>query len=409
MKQKLKFFIVDDDRIFIKLLTKFLEAEELSVSSNTSSISALPEIIEQKPDCIILDIMMPDMDGLELLKRLRSESSLNATKIIVVSGKSYEFDRKRAFTFGADGYITKPVDPQKVVGQIQHIIEDLIELTFWGVHGTLPVPGDQTTKYGGNTPCVSIEFYKGNFFIFDAGSGIKVLSDHLMAENRPLIGAKIFISHPHWDHINALPFFAPLYMQGNEIEICGPAHGDVTMRELISDQMGGVYFPINIKEFSAMVTFRDLMEEEFEIDGIKIKTMLLNHPGQCLGYRVEYKGRSICYVTDNELYPKSNQFYSEDYMHKLTAFVMNTDALITDCTYNDEEYNSKIGWGHSAIEQVVDLANRARVKTLYLFHHDPDHSDADIDVKLETAQAMLEKRNSATRCVAPKERQRFKL
>lgn len=103
------------------------------------------------------------------------------------------------------------------------------------------------------------------------------------------------------------------------------------------------------------------------------------------------------------------RFYSEDYMHKLTAFVMNTDALITDCTYNDEEYNSKIGWGHSAIEQVVDLVNRARVKTLYLFHHDPDHSDADIDVKLETAQAMLKKRKSATRCVAPKERQRFKL
>lgn len=409
MNQKLKFFIVDDDRIFIKLLTKFLKAEEQSVSSNTSSISALPEIIEQKPDCIILDIMMPDMDGLELLKRLRSESSLDETKIIVVSAKSYEFDRKRAFTFGTDGYITKPVDPKKVVGQIQRIIEDLIELTFWGVHGTLPVPGDQTTKYGGNTPCVSIEFSKGNLFIFDAGSGIKVLSNHLMAENRPLIGAKIFISHPHWDHINALPFFMPLYMQGNEIEICGPAHGDVTMRELISDQMGGVYFPINIKEFGAMVTFRDLMEEEFEIDGIKIKTMLLNHPGQCLGYRVEYKGRSICYVTDNELYPKSNQFYSEDYMNKLTAFVMNTDALITDCTYNDEEYNSKIGWGHSAIEQVVDLANRARVKTLYLFHHDPDHSDADIDVKLETAQAMLKKRKSATRCVAPKERQRFKL
>lgn len=307
MNQKLKFFIVDDDRIFIKLLTRFLEAEEQSVSSNTSSISALPEIIEQKPDCIILDIMMPDMDGLELLKRLRNESSLDETKIIVVSAKSYEFDRKRAFTFGTDGYITKPVDPQKVVGQIQHIIEDLIELTFWGVHGTLPVPGDQTTKYGGNTPCVSIEFSKGNFFIFDAGSGIKVLSDHLMAENRPLIGTKLFISHPHWDHINALPFFGPLYIQGNEIEICGPAHGDVTMRELISDQMGGVYFPINIKEFGAMVAFRDLMEEEFEIDGIKIKTMLLNHPGQCLGYRVEYKGRSICYVTDNELYPKSNQ------------------------------------------------------------------------------------------------------
>lgn len=409
MDKKLKFFIVDDDRIFTGLLRRSLEAASHKVRHNTSSINAIQEIVKQVPDCVVLDVMMPEMDGLELITRLRDEPRLADTKIIVVSGKSYEFDRKRAIDFGADGYITKPVDPKKITGQLQRIIEDRIDMTFWGVHGTLPVPSKNTIKYGGNTSCVSLEFSKGNYLIFDAGTGIKALSDYLMAENRSLIGTKIFISHPHWDHINALPFFQPLYVQGNEIEICGPAHGDISTKELISGQMNGVYFPINIKEFSAMVTFRDLKEEAFDINDITIHTMLLNHPGHCFGYRVEYKSRSICYVTDNELYPKSSQFHNKFYLKLLTDFVKNADALITDCSYNDDEYENKIGWGHSAVGQVVKLADRARVKTLYLFHHDPDQTDADIDKKLETAQSMLKKMKSTTRCVAPKEKQTIRV
>jgi len=409
MNKKYKFFIVDDDRIFIKALVKFLEAEGQTVLFNESSVGALPEIIEQKPNCVLLDMMMPEMDGLELLKRLRSEPDLDATKIVIISEKSYEFDRKRAFEFGADGYITKPIDSQEIASQLQRIILDSIELTFWGVHGTLPVPGDTTVKYGGNTSCVSLEFSRGNLFIFDSGTGIKILSDHLMSEKRQFMEAKIFISHPHWDHINALPFFVPLYIPGNDFEICGPAQGDITVHDLISGQMDGVYFPIKIKEFGAGVHFRDLKEEEFDIDGIKIKTMLLNHPGHCLGYRVKYKNRIVCYITDNELYPESSQFYNERYLNRLTEFVMDADALITDCTYTDKEYESKIGWGHSSISQVVDLAHRAGVKTLYLFHHDLNQADTDIDAKLETAQALLKEKGSSTVCIAPKEKELFEI
>jgi len=409
MNRKLKFFIVDDNPDFITLLTKILEKEGHTVSSNTSGVIALHDIVSQKPDCILLDILMPEIDGLELCKRLRSNRSLDDTKIVMVSAKAYEFDRKRSLAFGADGYIIKPVKRKKLISQLQQIIEDRIILTFWGVHGTLPVPSEDTIKYGGNTSCITLEFSRGNFFIFDAGTGIHSLSEHLMEKKQSEIQAKIFISHPHWDHINALPFFMPLYKMGNEFEICGPSHGDITMRELISAQMDGVYFPIKIKEFGARVYFRDLKEGELDVDDIKIKTILLNHPGQCLGYRIEYKGRSICYVTDNELYPKYNQFYSEDYISKLTNFVINADALITDCTYNDQEYKSKIHWGHSSIGEVVNLADRARIKTVYLFHHDPSQTDTDIDIKLETMKSVLTKKKSAVQCVAPKEKQSFKI
>lgn len=409
MKKKYKLFIVDDNSHFIDLVSKLLKTEDNIITSDTSSKNALAAIIEQKPDCVLLDIMMPDIDGLELCKRLRREPGLNEMKIIIVSAKTYEFDRKRAFEFGADGYIIKPIDPKKFPEQVKRIIQDRIHLTFWGVHGTLPVPGPQNAKYGGNTSCVNLEFANGDLMIFDAGSGIKALSDHLVAERILPIEAKIFISHPHWDHINAIPFFSPLYMRGNEFDIYGPSYGDETIRKLISAQMDGVFFPIKIKDFSATVNFRNLKEETFNIDNIKIRTMLLNHPGYCLGYRVQYKGRSVSYVTDNEIYPKSSQFHNEDYMNKLMRFVKNTDALITDCTYYDEEYESKINWGHSSIGQVVDLSDRAGVKTLYLFHHDPDQTDADIDKKLEVAQVMLKQRKSGTRCIAPKEKQLFEI
>lgn len=409
MADSYRFYIVDDDRVSIQLMTRYLKTKGHRVSSNTSSIAALSEIFEQKPDCVILDIMMPEMDGLEILKRLRSEAALAKTKVVVVSGKSYEFDRKRAFSFGADGYIIKPIDSPSFEEQLERIIEDSVEMTFWGVHGTLPVPGDSTTRYGGNTSCMTLEFSHGNMFIFDAGTGIKQLSDWIFEQKKRLNDIKIFISHPHWDHINALPFFGPLYLSGNEIEICGPSQGDISIYEMISGQMDGVYFPIKIKEFGASMKFRDLKEEVLEVDGISIQTMLLNHPGYCLGYRLQYKGRSICYVTDNELYPESSRFYNQHNVKRLEKFVAGTDALITDTTYHDVEYENKIGWGHSAIGQVINLAHRAGVKCLYLYHHDLDHSDTDIDRKLDSAQNILKALNSETRCIAPREKQRFKI
>jgi len=406
--KNMKFFVVDDDPGVVEIITGYLKQENAVVASTTSSTEAFEQIVAQKPDCVILDIMMPELDGLELLKQLRQEPVLNDLKIVILSGKSYEFDRSRAFAFGADGYFLKPImDSDQFNNDLLRIIDDKLELQFWGVRGTLPVPGEGAIKYGGNTSCVSIKFPRNNLFIFDAGTGIKQLSDHLMKTHQTSISAKIFISHPHWDHINALPFFTPLYIPGNEFEICGPSHGDITMRELISSQMDGVYFPIRIKEFAARVYFRDLKEQEFEIDQIKIKTMLLSHPGYCLGYRLEYKDKVICYVTDNELFPKISPYYNLNYFEKLSQFVNSADYLITDSTYTDEEYKSKSNWGHSSLSQVIELADHSKVKRLLLYHHDPNQTDQDIDDKFTTAKDMLKELNSKTICVAPKEKQRF--
>ncbi|MCF7823652.1 MAG: response regulator [Candidatus Marinimicrobia bacterium] len=402
-------YVVDDDTSTLLAVKYLLEEYGAIVKTNASSTVALAEIIDEKPDLVILDLMMPGLDGLEMCRLLREEENLDKLKIIIFSGKTYEYDQQRAFSFGADGYITKPLIDESFIDKVQEIIEEKIEVCYWGVRGTLPVPGEGSLKYGGNTICASIKFPRDNLFILDAGTGIKQLSDHLMSQKRTALHAKILISHPHWDHINALPFFVPLYVPGNEFEVFGASHGDVTMRELISAQMDGVYFPIRIKEFAARTYFRDLREETFMINDIKVKTMLLSHPGTCLGYRMEYDNRSICYITDNELFPEESPDYNPNYLENLTAFVHSTDILITDTTYSDEEYKQKSKWGHSAVSQVVKLAHAAQVKELHMIHHDPDQTDHDIDRKLETAQNLLMGMNSKTRCLAPREHQTFKV
>lgn len=405
----LSFYIVDDDPDMVAFMSAMLEKVGHHVTALTCSTTALKEIAENKPDCAIIDLMMPGLDGLELIDQLRQKPDLSDTKFIVVSGKPYEFDRKRAYEFGADGYITKPLNANTFVEKIHRILEDRMEMTFWGVRGTLPVPGDKSLRYGGNTSCLSLEFSRGQFFIFDAGTGIKALSDKLLAQKQARLEGKIFISHPHWDHINALPFFAPLYVQGNEFEILGASHGDITMREMISAQMDGVYFPIRIKQFGARVYFRNLGEEQFTCDGITVSTKLLNHPGKCLGYRIDYKGRSMCYITDNEMDLEGSEFYNPFYVKRLAEFIEGCDALITDCTYMDEEYPRHIGWGHSCVSEVAKLAHQGKVKKLYLFHHDPDQSDDDIDAKLAQARKVLADLGSDVECLAPNEGTQVKI
>jgi phosphoribosyl 1,2-cyclic phosphodiesterase len=173
--------------------------------------------------------------------------------------------------------------------------------------------------------------------------------------------------------------------------------------------MEGVYFPITFSQFASRVYFHDLEEEDLVVSDIDIKSKLLSHPGKCLGYRINYNGRSICYITDNEMYVETSDFYDSHYEKRLAKFVEGADVLITDSTYTDEEYLTKEGWGHSCISKVVNLADTARVKTLYLFHHDPDQDDAAIDRKLDTARAMLKARKSKTKCLAPREGENFRV
>jgi phosphoribosyl 1,2-cyclic phosphodiesterase len=279
-----------------------------------------------------------------------------------------------------------------------------VTVAYWGVHGTLPTPGAAYTRYGGNTPCVSVEIGGEPLYVFDCGTGIRRLSDHLTATHgNERFSARIFISHTHWDHINTVPFFAPLYARGNQIEIFGPHQGDLTIERAIGAQMEGVYFPVTMREFAARLVFRDLREEALEFGPVRIDTMLLSHPGYCLGYKLTARGRTVCYITDNELYLPSDKRHNPRYVEQLAAFVHGADVLITDTTYRDSEYTSKVDWGHSCVGQVARLAAMAEVKRLHLFHHDIDQTDEAIDLKLADARHALARLGSKVQCDAPAE------
>ncbi len=408
-KKTYHFLVVDDDKSTAEFSKSLLEKAGNKVTVFTSSKEVLKQIEALAPDCIVSDLLMPDLDGLDLYQYIRKLKLQKHPTFVILTSKVFEFDRRRAFEMGVDGYLNKPARPETFVSDLLEIINKEIIVEFFGVRGTLPVPGKDTIEYGGNTNCVTLSLSKKHFFIFDAGSGIKRLSNYLIKQKRFPISAKIFISHPHYDHINGIPFFVPLYMKGNEFEFLGSPSGDMSLEKIISAQMDSIYFPITLKEFAAKISFRDLGEENFSIDDVKIQTLMLNHPGKCLGYRVEYNNKVFCYVTDHEFYWENLPYYNKFDDDRIIQFINEADMLVIDSTYTDAEYAEKIGWGHSCVSRVANVADQAKVKLLCLYHHDPDQLDKDITYKVQQANEILQSLHSKTRCIAPKEGEKIRI
>ena len=283
------------------------------------------------------------------------------------------------------------------IGKIKKALETAcaFDLYIWGARGTLPVCGRKTLKYGGSTSSVSLKIAGNRQFVFDAGTGLRNFSRHLMRKEGGRFNGRIFITHPHWDHLNCIPFFEPLYLPENQIYLMGPPHEGQSFRELLEGQMNGIYFPIKPESFKAKVTYITTEEGCFLYDGIRVKALRLDHPGCCLGYRIEHAGRSIAYITDNELRDES---FSGESWDALVTFLDGVDYLIHDCSYFDEEYLSRIHWGHSSVGRVVALALAARVGHLFLFHHDPEHGDTEIEAKLREAERHVSMRGGVLAC-----------
>lgn len=353
----------------------------------------LPQILDTRPNYLLLDGDWPMPAGVSLLGNAERQPELAATKIIVFSSDPSPANRIRALDLGADEFAAKPYtweELEQTLGAVERF-----ELSFWGVHGTLPVPGRKTLKYGGNTSCVSLGIGRDRQFVFDAGTGLRAFSKRIMETTGGRFDGRIFISHPHWDHFNSLAFFEPLYRPGNRIAIHGPPQGGRSLRELIEDQMDGIFFPITVEHFEATVEYRDALEGSQRLDGIRVASKRLFHPGTCLAYRVDHQGRSFAYATDNEL---GTRPIDDPSLLGLIEFLKGVDVLIHDCTYFDDEYPKKVNWGHSSVGQATRLAHAVGARNFYLFHHDPDHGDKEVERKLEAAEGILASLGSSTRC-----------
>ncbi|XGV97488.1 MAG: MBL fold metallo-hydrolase [Leptolyngbya sp. BL-A-14] len=246
---------------------------------------------------------------------------------------------------------------------------------FWGVRGSIPAPGSETVRYGGNTSCVEMRV-DGKRLIFDGGTGIRVLGKQLLKQMP--VEAYIFFTHSHWDHIQGFPFFVPAFVKGNCFHIYGAiAPNGATMKQRLSDQMLHPNFPVPIQVMQSDLKFYDLFPGDvMQLGDITIETGPLNHPNTAMGYRVTWQGHTVVYATDTEHYP---DHLDENLLH----LARNADILIYDACYTDEEYHDpkapKIGWGHSTWQEAIKLAKAANVKQAVIFHHDPNHSDDFLD------------------------------
>ena len=397
----LKILVVDDSTMAIDMTVRLLRNAGHEVEGMNDPTKAIERLHQLRPDILVSDVMMPGINGFELCRMVRADEVLGDMRIVMASAKAYEADKNKAKKMGADGYIVKPF----TMAKFDAIMESLGSMTLsaWGVRGTLPMPQDGYIKYGGNTSCYSLQFGHDRHLIFDAGTGIKGCGNALMKAGPSRITADLFITHPHWDHINAFPFFTPLYIPGNVVRIHGSAQDELGFEKLMVAQMDGTYFPVTVREFGAQISFHEIGEQEIELDDIRVRSMLLKHPGHCLGYRVDYHGRSLCYITDNELYPADSEFGDEEFVEILADFCRGTNVLIHDSTYFDDEYATKVHWGHSALSEVCRLAHMAEAERLWIHHHDPDQNDDAIARKLDFCAAKLDSLGSRTQPVLPYE------
>jgi phosphoribosyl 1,2-cyclic phosphodiesterase len=263
---------------------------------------------------------------------------------------------------------------------------------FWGVRGSIPTPEHASRIYGGNTSCVEVRSNDG-LFILDAGTGIRRLGSDLMGRGLANINVNFLFSHPHWDHIQGFPFFTPAYIPGNTLNVydVGSEH---KIAKLLSGQMSSGYFPVDFKDLGGNVVPQQLQEGRQVIDGITVSYLKQVHPGGSFAYCLEADGKKVIYATDSEIdshFKSSSVPFDVDsnlaqlrpIPQKYIDFMHNADLLIADAQYLDEEYPTKVGWGHPRATTVVDLAIQADVKRLALFHHDPMESDDDVNRKLD--------------------------
>jgi phosphoribosyl 1,2-cyclic phosphodiesterase len=248
----------------------------------------------------------------------------------------------------------------------------------WGARGSIPVSGEEYRRYGGDTPCIEIRTKRNEVVIVDAGSGIRRLGNHLLAEGRR--NFTMLFTHAHWDHIMGFPFFKPIYQKDTSIELLGCPFAQASVKKMISAIMAPPNFPVNFEDITAQIRYGESCRQTFEISGLKITPIAISHPNQGMGYRFEEEGKSFVFLTDNELtYRHPGGMAYDDYL----AFAQGADLLVHDAEYRVEEYRLTRTWGHSVYTDALRLALDAGAPRFGLFHHNQERSDAALDEMVE--------------------------
>src|SRR3954471_14577075 len=270
-----------------------------------------------------------------------------------------------------------------------------MHIRFWGTRGSIPTPGPNTVRYGGNTSCVEVRDSTGSLLVLDAGTGLRELGVALMSSNgsRPF-SLDLLLSHLHWDHIQGIPFFRPAYDPNSTMRIHGPKQSR-PVKELLGMGMDDPFFPVDLDDLPAKLEIGELSHGSDErIGKFRVRSSQLYHPAPALGYRIEADGRSLVYATDTE-----DPFSGKT--NPVIELAMGADTLIHDAQFMKSDY--KPTWGHSTIESAIDVAAAAKVRRLVLYHHDPDRSDDALDHIGRDAQKLGRERSSGLEVVVARE------
>jgi CheY-like chemotaxis protein/phosphoribosyl 1,2-cyclic phosphodiesterase len=423
---KRRILVADDVPGTVEFLAEMLTQRGYEVATAEDGEQALERVRSFEPDLVILDIMMPKVHGIDVLKTIRADGAKKDVGFIVCSARSFAVDVKSVRDLGAFDFLMKPFEFQSVLekveaffagrpprralsgagvaaaptsAQITGAYRPTLETArgywrMWGTRGSIPVSGPRFARHGGNTSCLEVRT-GDDLCIIDAGSGIRDLGLTLLKDGPRKV--PLLIGHTHWDHIQGFPFFVPAYVPGWEFEIYGASGFGKSLDQLFSGQLDRDYFPVEMQDMSARLTFRTLGENPLRVGKIAVYWELMNHPGATIGFRIEVEGQRIGYVTDNEFLkgylgsPLALTRASElvEPYERIIQFVQDVDVLILEMQYTNDEYPKKIGWGHSSMSNACLLTKLARAKRLVVTHHDPMHDDDFLQTKLNLTRQIL--------------------
>lgn len=414
--------LIDDDPIVRKVLSKALSAAGWTVHEAKDGEEGIQAALRHHPDAVICDLLMPRCNGFQVCRALREQAAqLPGLKIIVTTHRGFATDRLNAFESGADHYLVKPILAEDVLQLLAS--KETTKATpsppvgtpvptaqipagnlfrFWGVRGSIPTPGPSTVFYGGNTTCVELRA-DGQLIILDSGSGIRLLGQHLVEEFKGRsLELTLLLTHTHWDHIQGFPFFAPAYGASNRVHILGYEGYRKGLESTLAVQMESSYFPVGLRQLPSNITFSEQREMDFHVGPVRVRSTFANHPSVCVGYRLDTSTGSVAFLPDHESYSRMRLHpradgqkgretfdYCRSEDQKLVEFLRGVDVLILDSQYDEAEYQTHIGWGHSCYEDSVATALAAGAKHLFLFHHDPAHDDARVSRMVGHARELV--------------------
>jgi phosphoribosyl 1,2-cyclic phosphodiesterase/CheY-like chemotaxis protein len=436
--------VIDDEPVIREMLVRHLEAQGWRVFEADNGDEGIALVGTHRPVAVLCDLLMPGTNGFNVCRAIRARGDeLGNITIIVTTGSSFPADRQNALEAGATHYLVKPVSPKEIAAILASVQArpcdcdcdcssenaaprpvrseaDSARVRFWGVRGSIATPGPDTVRYGGNTTCVEVRVGE-DIVVLDAGTGIRLLGEELRREfSGRQVKAHLLLTHTHWDHIQGLPFFGPIHDPGSCITVLGYEGARQSLLKTLSAQMDSAVFPVGLDQVAGGLTVRELHGLEFRAGRVPVQAIFTHHPGITLGYRLSTPGGGVVFMPDTEVLPyprprpgkttppgatanEDTQNFNTYKNQLLAEFAQGAELFICDAQYTAEEYEGRIGWGHSCIDDTVHLALQARVKHLILFHHDPTHNDDAIDRIVEHAREIVARTGGSLRVDAAAE------